>query len=162
MTRRKKIVVWVVIIVVLVGGLLALRISSWNQTFGLPQDVIAGKVEPSAEETVRLYFYYRNRCDHNAAKQLETDRLQTTDSEQAFGDHAFWDDLKLLSIKHINTYSDAKEWGNAYKVMIYEADFNEGVLYVSSKGTKDSDFDSFIMIQAKKGDPWKIDSIGKG
>lgn len=161
MTRRKKIVVGVVIIVVLVGGLLTLRISSWNQNFGLSEDVIAGKVEPSAEETVQLYFYYRNRSDHNAAKQLETDRLQTTD-KQVFDSHAFGDDLKLINVEYISTtYSRVKKWENAYKVTMYEANFNEGSVYVSSKVSESSKYFRFTLIQAKKGGLWKIDSIGK-
>lgn len=43
MTRKKKIISYVLTIVVLVGGFLALRIPSWTRTFGLPREVIQGE-----------------------------------------------------------------------------------------------------------------------
>lgn len=72
MTRKKKIISYVLTIVVLVGGFLALRIPSWTRTYGLSEEVIAGERMPTAEETIRLYFYYRNRRDTQAARQLLT------------------------------------------------------------------------------------------
>lgn len=157
MTRKSKIVIWVAVLAVLLGGFLALRIHSWNQTYGLSQDVIEGTVEPSAEETIRLYFYYSNRRNHKAVEQL----LQSP-HVNIFAHHAWWDDLKIVSIDDGDTYHNAGEWGNAYEVVTYEVDFNEGFLVVSSKEGKNSDYDTFTLIQKEKGDPWKIESIGKG
>lgn len=156
MTRKKKVMIWVTVIVVLVGGFLALRIPSWNQTYGLPREVIAGERMPNAEETIRLYFYYSNRRNHKAVEQL----LQSP-HVNIFAHHAWWDDLKIVSIDDGDTYHNAEEWGNAYEVIEYEVTFNEGFLRVSSEEKKSSDYDGFILIQKEKGDPWKIDSIGK-
>ena len=52
--KKKKVLIWGAVIVMLVGGFLALRIPSWTRTYGLSEDVIAGERMPTAEETIRL------------------------------------------------------------------------------------------------------------
>lgn len=154
--KKKKILIWAAVIVILVGGFLALRIHSWNQTYGLPREVIAGERMPNAEETIRLYFYYSNRHNRKGVEQL-----LTNSHNHIFSGHHLWDDLKIVRIEYDEKWDHAKEWGNAYEVIEYEVTFNEGFLRVSSEEKKSSDYDGFILIQQEKGRAWKIDSIGK-
>ena len=80
--------IWLVVLAVLLGGF-SPSASTGTKPTGFPKDVIEGTVEPSAEETIRLYFYYSNRCNHKAVEQL----LQSPHIN-IFAHHAWWDDLK--------------------------------------------------------------------
>lgn len=162
MNRKKKIFIWMVIIVALVSGLLAFRISSWNQTFGLSQEVISGTIEPSAEETIRLYFYHSNRQDKDGVRQLLAKNCTADCYDWFMGPNYFFENLKLVKIGSFSTWDNPKEVGDVYRVEECQVIYNQSILHASQKETNASENYRFILVQEKKGGAWKIYSIGKG
>ena len=153
MTRRKKIITWAIVIVVLVGGFLALRVSSWNQTYGLSEDIIAGETEPTAEETIRLYFYYSNRCSHDAANQL-----LTKECNRAFLDHAWWQDLKLVKISEPEKSARAE---GVYQAVDIEVEYNERGVWASLKENRNTGYFNAVVVRENENTPWRIQSMGE-
>lgn len=166
MTRRKKIILWAIVIVALVGGFLALCLSSWNQTYGLPEEVIAEEKMPTAEETIRLYFYDKNRGSKTKMYQLLTNEYRHTceghdKSNAALGCEEseiftpIIQDIRLLSVE--DRTLEPSENRRDFNVV-----YNEGTLWASAKrneNTVDIDFD-LVRMGADK--PWRINSIGNG
>ena len=185
MTRKKKAMIWAAVIAILVGGFLALRIPSWTRTYGLSEEVIAGERTPTAEETIRLYFYYCNRQDSSSVYQLLTEEYREYKEWIADDEPVFWlfkpfaviedvlreelpnwlTDTKLLEITQRSAYTrdnhETEEWGGVYRVIEYEVDYNEGSIWVPAKQVKGSDYDTFTMIQKEEGGAWEIDGVGK-
>ena len=156
MTRKKKVMIWVTVIVVLVGAITALRVSSWNRTFGLSQEVIAGERTPTAEETIRLYFYYSNRRDRDAVEQLLTDHCV-----HVFSAHTWWEDLELVEIEDAGTWESSDKIEDDDRVWYYFATYNHSIVHALKQETSNSRSYLFILVQEKKNGPWKIKSIGK-
>ena len=116
MTRKKKIVIWIVVIAALLGGFLAFRIPSWTRTYGLSQEVLAGDRAPTAEETIRLYFYYSNRQNWEKAKKLLGAHCDDVLSEGYFEDLNMLGVLKLLEIQDDGVWETPEEIGKYYQV----------------------------------------------
>lgn len=162
MKHKKQIVMGVAVVVALVIGLLAFRISSWNQTFGLSKEVISGTIEPSAEETIQLYFYHSNRQDKDGVRQLLAKNCTPDCYDWFMGPNHFFEDLNLVKIGSFSTWDNPKEVGNVYRVEECQVIYNQSFLRASQKETNASENFRFILVQEKKGGAWKIYSIGKG
>ena len=161
MTRKKKIVIWIVVIAALLGGFLALRIPSWTRTYGLSQEVLAGDRVPTAEETIRLYFYYCNRMDWDKTSALitDTDRTETKwwSNLEACLNWFFLDD-ELFSV-HASTYETYEKAEEATR-MLATVEEAHGVLRVTPLTEKESN--CYYMVREDVNSPWKIDEIGTG
>ena len=168
MTRKKKTIIWIAVIVVLVGGFLALRIPSWNQTYGLPEDVIAGERIPTAEETIRLYFYHWNRLNDNQGDSLLTDEL--TKEIQIHDENYFisrilggiksvvkWflEDEKIASI---DTWTEESEEVDVNRAE-FLVDSYSGYLW-EKKGN--SYLTVYELVRENTTSPWRINSFGDG
>lgn len=166
MARRKKIIIWAVVIVVLVGGFLALRISSWTRTYGLSQEVIQGEKAPTAEETIRLYFYYGNRNHFDEQKKLLTEEEATNSDmiEESNGalmtalEHGkdwLLKDVELINVRELEV-SDGED---STLVQEFKVETSEDYL----RAPKETVMWSLIyrMVRTDDNRPWRIDEIGK-
>ncbi len=142
MKRKSYIIIGGLILIVLIGFALC-RIKSYNQTFGLSEDVIGGSVKPDAEETVRLYLYYCNRGEWKAADELTTGYMT----------YKIWfPSIHLLSLKYVGVFDD--------KSYCFNVIYNEAHIYApTSENDNTIDFD-FNLIETEGG--WKITAIGNG
>ena len=162
MTRKKKIVIWIVVIAALLGGFLAFRIPSWTRTYGLSQEVLAGDRAPTAEETIRLYFYYCNRQNGEKVQQILGAKCEDVISESYFEDLKILGALKLLEIQDSGAWETPEEIGAFYQVRDYYVTYNQSLLYASSRETAGSECYRFILAQERQDGPWMIYSIGDG
>lgn len=175
--RKKKIVIWVTVIVVLVGCFLALRIPSWTRNYGLPEEVIAGEAEVSAEDTIRLYLYYKNHSDPQNAYRFLTNDLrhfyESLDQSDAALDggvsivpaavqntlnRIFITDIKLVELEPLE--SEPNETRKHFHVV-----YNVGTLWVPSWTNEDTTVDVVFDLMRVRGDgnsPWRIYAIGNG
>lgn len=153
---KKRIIIWTAIGIVLIGAITALRVSSWNRTFGLSQEVIEGTAEPSAEETIRLYFYYSNRRNRKAVGQILNQHCEDMLSG------SWLDDLELLEMKDAGAWESPEEMGDVYQVWDYYVTYNQSILYAPKRETGNSESFRFVLVQEKKNGPWKIATIGHG
>ena len=71
--KKKQWLPGIIVIVVIIGIVAGMRISSHLRTFGLSKSVLQGEQTPDAEETVRLCIYYVNRGQEEQANQLMLD-----------------------------------------------------------------------------------------
>ena len=162
MTRKKKIAIWTAVLAVLIGIVVALRLVGWNQTYGLSAEVIAGERTPTAEETIRLYFYYSNRQNWEKAKKLLGAHCDDVLSEGYFEDLNMLGALKLLEIQDDGVWETPEEIGTYYQVWDYNVTYNQSVLYAASWETRKSECSRFILAQERQDGPWMIYSIGHG
>lgn len=162
MTRKKKIISYVLTIVVLVGGFLALRIPSWTRTYGLSEEVIAGERMPTAEETIRLYFYYRNRRDTQAARQLLTIHMAAQPEANLWSDSIEdWEGWLFVDHKIIEISPWAKnEPEETATVAGFHVEDCEDYLWASL--ATDSWNLGYELRRTDVNHPWRINSIGNG
>ena len=165
MTRKKEIIIRTAVIVVLVGGFLALRIPSWTQTYGLPEDVIAGERMPTAEETIRLYFYCCNRRDFQRAEQLVTKSDVDEEESGLLGEiesilNWLLMDQKILAIDSPYASSDGENSEGTATEVIVSVQEADGFLWVSPL-TEKWDLE-YKLVRADVNSPWQIDEIGTG
>lgn len=159
MTRRKKIILWAIVIVALVGGFLALRIPSWTRTYGLSEDVIAGERMPTAEETIRLYFYYCNRRDEQAARQLLT--IHMAAQPEAFALDESVENWLFVDHKIRDIYPwDDNEPEESATVMGFCVEDCED--YLRASLSSDSRCLDYELKRTDVNSPWRIYSIGNG
>lgn len=162
MTRKKKIAIWAAVLAVLIGIVVALRLVGWNQTYGLSAEVIAGERTPTAEETIRLYFYYCNRQNGEKVQQILGAKCEDVISESYFEDLKILGALKLLEIQDSGAWETPEEIGAFYQVRDYYVTYNQSLLYASSRETAGSECYRFILAQERQDGPWMIYSIGHG
>ena len=159
MTNKRNVIIGAIIIVVLVGGFLALRVPSWNQTYGLSEDVIAGERMPTAEETIRLYFYYCNRRDEQAARQLLT--IHMAAQPEAFALDESVENWLFVDhkIRDISPWDDNGPEENA-TVMGFCVEDCEDYLWASL--ASDSRSLGYELRRADVSSPWRIYFISNG
>lgn len=160
--KKRRILILLIAIVVGLVGIVGLRINSWNQTFGLTENVITGEKLPNAEETIRLYFYYSNRQNWEKAKKLLGAHCDDVLSEGYFEDLNMLGALKLLEIQDDGVWETPEEIGTYYQVWDYNVTYNQSVLYAASWETRKSECYRFILAQERQDGPWMIYSIGHG
>ncbi|MDY4954795.1 MAG: hypothetical protein SO073_09150 [Candidatus Onthomonas sp.] len=157
--KKKKVLIWGAVIVMLVGGFLALRIPSWTRTYGLSEDVIAGERMPTAEETIRLYFYYCNRRDEQAARQLLT--IHMAAQPEAFALDESVENWLFVDHKIRDIYPwDNNEPEESATVMGFGVEDCEDYLWASL--ASDSRSLDYELRRADVNSPWRIYSIGNG
>ena len=177
MKCRKRILTWAIAIGIVAGTVLVLRIPSWVRTFGLSREVIAGEVEVSAEDTIRLYLYYKNHSDpQNAYRFLTNDLRQfyeSLDQSNAALDggvsvvpaavqntlnRIFRTDITLVELEPLE--SEPNETRKHFHVV-----YNVGTLWVPSWTNEDTTVDVVFDLMRVRGDgnsPWRIYAIGNG
>lgn len=155
MKRKKKIIIWVAIIVVLIGGFLTLRIPSWTRTFGLSEDVIAGKTEPSAEETIRLSFYYPQHNNYEEEVQLYTKSEVKFSARWAYFMDWLFKDAKLVEVQAIQ--SEDPKHKQCFDVM-----YNEDTFWVSDQKDSNTVDVEYDLVRENADSPWRINYIGSG
>ena len=160
---------------IVAGTVLVFRIPSWVRTFGLSQEVIAGEVEASAEDTIRLYLYYENHSDSQNAYRFLTNDLrhfyesidQSNAALEGGGNlvpaevqdtlnRIFITDVKLLELKPLELTETRKHFNVVY---------NEGMLWVPSWTNADTTVDvtfDLIRVRGDGNSPWRIYAIGNG
>lgn len=162
--KRKKII-WIVVAAVLLAGFLAIRIASLSQTFGLPEEVIAGERMPTAEETIRLYYYYCARRDFQKTEQLITesgaDERESSLLEE-IESIVNWllMDHKILAIDSPYVFSDGENSEETATEVIVSVQEAEGILWVSPITEKC--YFEYKLVRADRDHPWQIDEVGTG
>ena len=165
MTRKKKIVIWMTVIVVLVGCFLALRIPSWTRNYGLPEEVIAGERMPTAEETIRLYYYYCARRDFQKTEQLVTESGMDERGSSLLEEiesivNWLLMDHKILAIESLYVFSDGENSEETATEVIVSVQEAEGILWVSPITEKC--YFEYKLVRVDRDHPWQIDEIGTG
>lgn len=121
-----------------------------------------GERTPTAEETIRLYFYYSNRQNWEKAKKLLGAHCDDVLSEGYFEDLNMLGALKLLEMQDDGVWETPEEIGTYYQVWDYNVTYNQSVLYAASWETRKSECYRFILAQERQDGPWMIYSIGHG
>ena len=130
-----------------------------NKDFGLSNEAINAEKQLSAEETVRLYFYYSNRRDDSADNLLD-DSL-ADDEYRILESVSIFDDIYLIDIEEVSTEYRSDEL-DVYEKKSFIAKFNQR-FFIASKSENENTIDNieFVLVQQEKDSPWKIVSIGK-
>ena len=160
--KRKKII-WIVVVAVLLAGFLAIRIASLSKTFGLPEEVIAGERMPTAEENVRLYYYYCARRDFQKTEQLITESgMDERESSllEEIESIVNWllMDHKILAIESLYMFSDGENSEETATEVIVSVQEAEGILWVSPITEKC--YFEYKLVRVDRDHPWQIDEIG--
>lgn len=141
--KKKQWLPGIIVIVVIIGIVAGMRISSHLRTFGLSKSVLQGEQTPDAEETVRLCLYGVNRGETELANQLMTDECEPYEAKTL-------PDVKLLDIE---PWADHSEQG-------FHVVYNWRTFWAPWwKDDRTNDVD-FQLVQQDGG--WKIKSIGNG
>jgi|GEM_PF-944736 len=130
-----------------------------NKDFGLSNDAINAEEQLSAEETVRLYFYYSNRRD-DSVDSILNDNLADYEY-RILKSVSIFDDIYLIDVKELSTEYSPNERG-VYEIKTFHAKYNYSFFIASGKESENTiDFD-FELIKQESDSPWKIVSIGNG
>lgn len=143
--KKKQWLPGIIVIVVIIGIVAGMRISSHLRTFGLSKSVLQGEQTPDAEETVRLCLYDVNRGETELANQLMTDECEQYEAKTL-------PDVKLLDIE---PKADNSEQEQGFRVVYNCRTF--WAPWWKDDWTIDVDFQ---LVQQDGG--WKIKSIGNG
>lgn len=143
--KKKQWLPGIIVIVVIIGIVAGMRISSHLRTFGLSKSVLQGEQTPDAEETVRLCLYDVNRGETELANQLMTDGCERYEPKTL-------PDVKLLDIE---PWADHSEQEQGFHVVYNWRTF--WAPWWKDDRTNDVDFQ---LVQQDGG--WKIKSIGNG
>lgn len=143
--KKKQWLPGIIVIVVIIGIVAGMRISSHLRTFGLSKSVLQGEQTPDAEETVRLCLYNVNRGETEQANQLMTDECEQYEAKTL-------PDVKLLDIE---PWEDNSEQEQGFRVVYNCRTF--WAPWWKDDWTIDVDFQ---LVQQDGG--WKIKSIGNG
>lgn len=145
---KRSVVLWgIIVVVVLVGGMIAMQAVTYMRTFGLSQEVRSGEAVPTAEETVRLCLYYVNRGQEEQANQLMLDVCEMYDPKTL-------PDVKLLEIEPWDSNAELEQ-EQGYHVVYNWRTF--WAPWWKDDRTNDVDFQ---LVQ--QDGVWKIKSIGNG
>ena len=143
--KKKQWLPGIIVIVVIIGIVAGMRISSHLRTFGLSKSVLQGEQTPDAEETVRLCIYYVNRGQEEQANQLMLDGCERYEPKTL-------PDVKLLSIEPWDSNADLEQG--------FHVVYNWRTFWAPWwKDDRTNDVD-FQLVQQDGG--WKIKSIGNG
>jgi len=129
-----------------------------NKAFGLSNEAINEEKQLSAEETVRLYFYYSNRRD-NSADNLLDDRLFYGGS--LLSSVSLFEDIKLIYLEELSTEKSPNE-REVYEIKTFQVKFNCSFFIASGKESENTIDISFELIKQESDSPWKIISMGNG
>jgi len=156
---KKKFPIGLLIVLIILVGFSLRIFYNKNKDFGLPNDVKNIEKQLSAEETIRLHFYYSNRKDERVDDIIDTtildDGIRVLDSVNLF------EDIYLIDIKELSTEDQPNEWG-VYQIKTYQVKFNCGV-FIASKSENENTIDvDFILVKKEEDSPWKIVGIGNG
>ncbi len=143
--KKKQWLPGIIVIVVIIGIVAGMRISSHLRTFGLSKSVLQGEQTPDAEETVRLCLYDVNRGETEQANQLMTDECEQYEAKTL-------PDVKLLDIE---PWEDNSEQEQGFHVVYNWRTF--WAPWWKDDWTIDINFQ---LVQQDGG--WKIKSIGNG
>lgn len=143
--KKKQWLPGIIVIVVIIGIVAGMRISSHLRTFGLSKSVLQGEQTPDAEETVRLCIYYVNRGQEEQANQLMLDGCERYEPKTL-------PDVKLLSIEPWDSNAEQEQ---GFRVVYNCRTF--WAPWWKDDRTNDVDFQ---LVQQDGG--WKIKSIGNG
>lgn len=143
--KKKQWLPGIIVIVVIIGIVAGMRISSHLRTFGLSKSVLQGEQTPDAEETVRLCLYNVNRGETEQANQLMTDECEQYEAKTL-------PDVKLLDIE---PKADHSEQEQGFHVVYNWRTF--WAPWWKDDWTNDINFQ---LVQQDGG--WKIKSIGNG
>lgn len=143
--KKKQWLPGIIVIVVIIGIVAGMRISSHLRTFGLSKSVLQGEQTPDAEETVRLCIYYVNRGQEEQANQLMLDGCERYEPKTL-------PDVKLLSIEPWDSNAELEQG--------FHVVYNWRTFWAPWwKDDRTNDVD-FQLVQQDGG--WKIKSIGNG
>ena len=143
--KKKQWLPGIIVIVVIIGIVAGMRISSHLRTFGLSKSVLQGEQTPDAEETVRLCIYYVNRGQEEQANQLMLDGCERYEPKTL-------PDVKLLSIEPWDSNAELEQG--------FQVVYNWRTFWAPWwKDDRTNDVD-FQLVQQDGG--WKIKSIGNG
>ena len=143
--KKKHWLPGISVIVVIIGIVAGMRISSHLRTFGLSKSVLQGEQTPDAEETVRLCIYYVNRGQEEQANQLMLDGCERYEPKTL-------PDVKLLSIEPWDSNAELEQG--------FHVVYNWRTFWAPWwKDDRTNDVD-FQLVQQDGG--WKIKSIGNG
>ncbi len=143
--KKKQWLPGIIVIVVIIGIVAGMRISSHLRTFGLSKSVLQGEQTPDAEETVRLCIYYVNRGQEEQANQLMLDGCERYEPKTL-------PDVKLLSIEPWDSNAELEQG--------FHVVYNWRTFWAPWwKDDRTNDID-FQLVQQDGG--WKIKSIGNG
>ena len=143
--KKKQWLPGIIVIVVIIGIVAGMRISSHLRTFGLSKSVLQGEQTPDAEETVRLCIYYVNRGQEEQANQLMLDGCERYEPKTL-------PDVKPLSIEPWDSNAELEQG--------FHVVYNWRTFWAPWwKDDRTNDID-FQLVQQDGG--WKIKSIGNG
>ena len=143
--KKKQWLPGIIVIVVIIGIVAGMRISSHLRTFGLSKSVLQGEQTPDAEETVRLCIYYVNRGQEEQANQLMLDGCERYEPKTL-------PDVKLLIIEPWDSNAELEQG--------FHVVYNWRTFWAPWwKDDRTNDVD-FQLVQQDGG--WKIKSIGNG
>lgn len=143
--KKKQWLPGIIVIVVIIGIVAGMRISSHLRTFGLSKSVLQGEQTPDAEETVRLCIYYVNRGQEEQANQLMLDGCERYEPKTL-------PDVKLLSIEPWDSNAELEQG--------FHVVYNWRTFWAPWwKDDRTNDID-FQLVQ--QDGVWKIKSIGNG
>lgn len=147
----KKIMIIAVILIVC--GLAITIVTNKSKTYGLPEDVIKGDKELTAEETIRLFFYYYNR---NSDK---LDQIIDIPGGLEFPPASLLENVYLIEINHLLTENRSDEQ-DLNEVQYFNVKYNIYLLYASRIERPETVDVDFTMV--KRNSKWVIVSIGNG
>lgn len=143
--KKKQWLPGIIVIVVIIGIVAGMRISSHLRIFGLSKSVLQGEQTPDAEETVRLCLYDVNRGETELANQLMLDGCERYEPKTL-------PDVKLLSIEPWDSNAELEQG--------FHVVYNWRTFWAPWwKDDRTNDID-FQLVQ--QDGVWKIKSIGNG
>lgn len=151
--KMKKIIPIVTVLILCV--MVVMIFNNKRNTFDLSDEIIQQPKEMTAEETIRLFFYYYNRGSDKVKELIDID------GEIEFLKASLLEDVRLIDVKYLRTENHPKDY-NVYEVQYFNVMFNQSILH-ASKEVKYNTIDiGFRLVKEEKGSKWKIVWMGNG
>jgi len=129
-----------------------------NEDFGLSNDAINAEKQLSAEETIRLYFYYSNRKDDSVSNILDDSLVY---DDLPLSSVSLVEDINLIHLEELLTENSPNELG-VYEIKTFQVKFNCSFFIASGRESEDTVDIGFVLVKQESDSPWKIVSIGNG
>ena len=129
-----------------------------NKAFGLSNEAINEEKQLSAEETVRLYFYYSNRRDDSADNLLDDSLFY---GGSPLSSVSLFEDIKLIYLEELSTEKSPNERG-VYEIKTFQVKFNCSFFIASGKESENTIDVNVVLVKQESDSPWEIIAIGNG
>ena len=165
---KRKIPVGRIVLILAIVAFVSLIFYNKNKDFGLSREAKNLERQLTAEETIRLYFYYCNRRDASADSLVLDNSLadngdcQLLDSTPWFDDVAWlFKDICLIEVNELLTKDQPNDLG-VYQEKAFQVIYNVNYFKATKKESDYTVNTGFVLVREEQDSAWEIIIIGNG